>query len=851
MAPPKTKKRRSAPRKKAASPKKKATAALVSSQRKKEILGVILMALALLLSLALATYDPADNDVARDFSFDAMFDPGGNQAGNALGLVGAVLAYLLVPNALGYTSLLLTGLLFAWGYVVFRHRKTVYLPFVSMLTVVGAVVLATLLGWIGLATGQDWSVWSGAIGQGLAGWMRQVFGALGSFVILALLVIVTLLLVINRDIQRSLDRVEEWVLKVRAWFRDWRADQKERQGERRDERTRLRKERKAERAKERKNQKREQRQKYVRPTREPGIETTDTSPAVAPPRRRAPAPPPPMEKPDVAAPSTTNGVHQPTPAPPPKPPTPVEEPADLELKVFGQVEEEKADKISHDDEIADETLPFEFPSIDVLDTPDEDEHHIDYEELEENKRILLDKLATYNIEITNINAIVGPTVTLYELTPAPGIKISRITALENDMAMAMAARGIRMIAPIPGKSAIGVEIPNRHRELVRIREVIGTTKFRDADMELPVALGKTIEGEVFLQDLAKMPHLLIAGATGSGKSVGLNTLITGLLYACHPSNLKFVMIDPKKIELQQYREVLDHYLALPEDGDDAIITDVADALGVLKGCMKEMEQRYDLLSDAKVRGIKDYNRKLQEGNLDLKKGHHHLPYIVVIVDELADLMMTAGKDIEAPIARLAQMARAVGIHLVLATQRPSVDVITGLIKANFPSRVAYQVASKIDARTILDQNGAEGLVGNGDMLYMSGSKILRLQGPFVSVEEVDRLMEFIADQPGAGPYVLPPIEDRDAPTLSDLSDAADDELDDLFEEAARIIVRSQQGSVSLLQRKLSVGYTRAARIVDQLEEAGVVGAFVGSKAREVLVADELELDEFLKARALG
>ena len=291
---------------------------------------------------------------------------------------------------------------------------------------------------------------------------------------------------------------------------------------------------------------------------------------------------------------------------------------------------------------------------------------------------------------------------------------------------------------------------------------------------------------------------------------------------------------------------------LPEDSDNAIITDVADALGVLKGCEKEMEQRYDLLSDAKVRSIKDYNRRLQEGRLDPSKGHRHLPYIVVIVDELADLMMTAGKDIEAPIARLAQMSRAIGIHLVLATQRPSVDVITGLIKANFPSRVAYQVASKIDARTILDQNGAEGLVGNGDMLYMSGSKILRLQGPFVSVDEIDRLMTFIADQPGAGPYVLPPLEDHEVPTLS-APHAADDDggLDDLFEEAARIIVRSQQGSVSLLQRKLSVGYTRAARIVDQLEEAGVVGAFVGSKAREVLVADDLELDEFFKARELG
>ncbi|MFB3133552.1 MAG: DNA translocase FtsK, partial [Rhodothermales bacterium] len=606
---------------------------------------------------------------------------------------------------------------------------------------------------------------------------------------------------------------------------------------RRAEKVRLRKEPK--------EKKREQQQPYVESTREAGIETS--APIVTPPRRQAPAPP--LEEPVAAAPHPS--INDPFRQQRPPTPAPVEEPPDLELNVYGQVEEEKAHEIAHDAEVADETLPFEFPPIDLLDMADEDEHLIDYDELEENKRILLDKLATYNIEITNINAIVGPTVTLYELTPAPGIKISRITALEDDMAMAMAARGIRMIAPIPGKTAIGVEIPNRHRELVRLRDVIGTARFRDAQMELPVALGKTIEGEVFLQDLAKMPHLLIAGATGSGKSVGLNTLIAGLLYACHPSNLKFVMIDPKKIELQQYREILDHYLALPEGAEDAIITDVADALGVLKGCEKEMEQRYDLLSNAKVRGVKDYNKRFRQGVLDPKKGHHHLPHIVVIVDELADLMMTAGKEIEAPIARLAQMARAVGIHLVLATQRPSVDVITGLIKANFPSRVAYQVASKIDARTILDQNGAEGLVGNGDMLYMSGSKILRLQGPFVSVDEIDRLMEFIADQPGSGPYILPPIEDREMPTLGGPAAADDDTLDDLFEEAARIIVRNQQGSVSLLQRKLSVGYTRAARIVDQLEEAGVVGAFIGSKAREVLVADEMALDEFFKARVLG
>lgn len=364
-------------------------------------------------------------------------------------------------------------------------------------------------------------------------------------------------------------------------------------------------------------------------------------------------------------------------------------------------------------------------------------------------------------------------------------------------------------------------------------------------MELPVVLGKTIEGEIFIEDLAKMPHLLIAGATGSGKSVGLNTLITGLLYSCNPSDLKFVMVDPKKIELQQYKGLERHFLAIPEDGTEAIITEISDALDILRACEREMSIRYDLLKEARVRGVKDYNIRFAEGELDTNDGHKHLPYIIIIIDELADLMMTAGKDVEAPIARLAQMARAVGIHLILATQRPSVDVITGLIKANFPARIAFQVASKVDARTILDQNGAEQLVGNGDMLYMKGSKVLRLQGPFVTVKEIDRLMHYIQQQPGPGPYQLPKVEDEPPLTSSDQSPRNGDS-DELFEEAARIIVRNQQGSVSLIQRKLSIGYTRAARIVDQLEQAGIVGSFAGGKAREVLVPDEVMLDKLLR-----
>ena len=488
---------------------------------------------------------------------------------------------------------------------------------------------------------------------------------------------------------------------------------------------------------------------------------------------------------------------------------------------------------------------YKFPHIRLLEAPKETEQKIDYEELEENKIKLVEKLARHKIEIIEVNAKVGPTVTLYELTPAPGVKVSRIKSLEDDLAMAMAAQGIRMIVPIPNKSAVGVEIPNSQRELVRVQSVINTARFQESNMELPVVLGKTIEGGVFVEDLTKMPHLLIAGATGSGKSVGLNTLITGLLYACAPSDLKFVMIDPKKVELQQYEKLEHHFLAMPEDGSEAIVTEVEDALNILKACEQEMDARYDLLKDAAVRGIKSYNARFTEGALDPGYGHKYLPYIVVIIDELADLMLTAGKDVEAPIARLAQKARAIGIHLILATQRPSVDVITGLIKANFPSRVAFQVASKVDARTILDQNGAEQLVGNGDMLYMTSSRVMRLQGPFVSGKELDRLIDYITKQPEPSSYRLPKVELEPAKGSSYDQSFQDGATDQFFDEAARIIVREQQGSVSLIQRKLSIGYTRAARIVDQLEQAGVVGPPAGAKPRDVLVANEVALERLL------
>ncbi len=829
----------------------------ISDQRRLEILGLLIMGLALLLSLAVVTYSPADDELLADTSIWAALSPGGGgDVHNWGGHLGALIASALVPSFLGYCSMILLGLLFAWGYVTFRNRKTVYLPLLTVLLGVGAFIVATVIGWFGQSLTADVHAWSGALGYGLAGWLQHVLGAVGSFLILGLLLLVTLLMIVDHDIQRSIDRLENGFSALRDGFSSWTENIKERQAERRQERAEARKERREDKQSEQKDAttpaSSEPERKRTSSSAAPDRTDADFQPYRGGPRvndlyrpdsdSKPSQPSPPSETPRPApATSSSNGTAESAPEE-----TQSAEDDGLELKVHERVEEEKAEKQLRAEDAPSDQAPYAFPALDLLDEPDYKGPRVDQQELEQNKDTLLDKLETYNIEISNIEAIPGPTVTRYELTPAPGVKVSRIKSLEDDLAMAMAAQSIRMIAPIPGKSAVGVEVPNRNRELVRIHDIISTAKFQESKHLLPIAMGKTIEGEVYLIDLAKMPHLLIAGATGSGKSVGLNNLIIGLIYACHPRDLKFVMIDPKKIELQQYGGLIEHYLAIPDDLEDPITTDFEEALGVLKSCEKEMERRYDLLSKGSARSITEYNQRIADGKLDTDDDHKHLPYIVVVVDELADLMMTAGKDIEGPITRLAQMARAVGIHLVLATQRPSTDVITGLIKANFPARIAYQVPSRIDSRTILDVGGAEGLVGNGDMLYMRGNFLTRLQAPFISGEEVNRVVDHVASQTRRGPYLLPPAEEN---TDSELATALGvEDTDELFDKAARIIVQHQQGSVSLLQRKLAVGYTRAARIVDQLEEAGVVGPFVGSKARDVLVGDLDELNDFLNAR---
>ncbi len=495
-----------------------------------------------------------------------------------------------------------------------------------------------------------------------------------------------------------------------------------------------------------------------------------------------------------------------------------------------------------------ELSKYTYPVLDLLDNYMIDEDHINRRELESNKDQIITTLQNYKIEITKIRATVGPTVTLYEIIPAPGVRISKIKNLEDDIALSLAALGIRIIAPIPGKGTIGIEVPNKKKQIVSLKETLACDKFTDAIMELPIGLGKTISNEVFVADLAKMPHLLIAGATGQGKSVGINTIIMSLLYRKHPSQVKLILIDPKKVELFPYSKLERHFLAFLPGQEEPIITDTKKVVHTLHSLCLEMDQRYNLLKKAHSRNIKEYNKKFIARNLNPLNGHKYMPFIVLVIDEFADLIMTAGKEVEMPIARLAQLARAVGIHLIIATQRPSVNIITGVIKANFPARIAFKVTSKVDSRTILDSGGADQLIGRGDMLLSVGSDLVRLQCAFIDTPEVERVIDYISDQAGfSEPYYLPEYTDPDEDSGDPLGDIKVSDLDELFTDAGRLVVMSNSGSTSMLQRKLKLGYNRAGRIMDQLEHFGVVGPSDGSKAREVYFDSETELLQHLEA----
>ena len=530
---------------------------------------------------------------------------------------------------------------------------------------------------------------------------------------------------------------------------------------------------------------------------------------------------------------------------------PQEEP-EMEIEVKEVIEEVSetdnlANKLVEDFGQFDPTLElsnYQFPTIDLLKDYGSEGITINQEELEENKNRIVETLNNYKIGIASIKATIGPTVTLYEIVPEAGVRISKIKNLEDDIALSLSALGIRIIAPIPGKGTIGIEVPNKKSTIVSMRSVIASQKFQKSDMQLPIAFGKTISNETFVVDLAKMPHMLMAGATGQGKSVGLNAVLTSLLYKKHPAEVKFVLVDPKKVELTLFNKIERHYLAKLPDEAEAIITDNTKVINTLNSLCIEMDNRYEMLKNALCRNIVEYNAKFKARKLNPNDGHQFLPYIVLVVDEFADLIMTAGKEVETPVARLAQLARAIGIHLIIATQRPSVNVITGIIKANFPARIAFRVTSKIDSRTILDGSGADQLIGRGDMLYTQGNELVRIQCAFVDTPEVEKIVDFIGAQkayPDA--HLLPEYVGEESGTSLDIDI---NDRDKLFREAAEIIVTAQQGSASLLQRKLKLGYNRAGRLIDQLEAAGIVGGFEGSKARQVLVPDFIALDQLLE-----
>ncbi|MFN1835625.1 DNA translocase FtsK 4TM domain-containing protein [Balneola sp. MJW-20] len=819
----------------------------LDENRKVEIIGIIVMSIAALLGLSILSYTASDYQYARSISFVDLFNPDATSrlVKNWLGPVGAYLSHYLVHSMFGYMSMILALIIGYHGWHTFRRRDNKQLWWITLLSTWSMILLSTFIGW--LTTNADFpsdSVWSGAAGIAISQVLQNFTSQIGSVFILSIMLIITALMFIERDLQKTVDSIKMWFDAMSERWEEWkeaRRERKEQKALEREERIAARKAEKEEKQAAKAKDKPEPKQKIAEP--ESKDEPVKPAPSIdeivqkseEEDRERIE-----KEKKEVQTIDTRPRASL------EKEETVSEDEDDIEVAVFVGKGEEEADERDLDKlnkEKAKEVpaIRYKFPTIELLDSPPSEGNEVDLEEIKENKRIILDKLRRHKIEIVGINAIVGPTVTLYEMEPAPDVKISKIESYSNDLKMATASKGLRMLAPIPGKSAVGIEVPNSTRETVYIKQVINTKKFVETDFTLPVAFGKTIENEVFMIDLTKMPHLLIAGATGSGKSVGINTIITCLLYKCHPDNLKFVMIDPKKIELALYRNIQNHFLAMLPDAEEPIVTDTTKALDTLNSVCKEMDERYDLLKMALVRDIKAYNEKFKAGELEEELGHRHLPYIVVIIDELADLMMTAGKQIEEPIARLAQLARAIGIHLVVATQRPSVNVITGTIKANFPARIAYQVASKVDSRTILDMGGADQLVGQGDMLFTNGAGMTRIQNAFVSTEEVEKINSFIGQQAGyKQPFHLPVMQE-DNPGIPDPLD----DIDEYFEAAAKVIILHQQGSVSLLQRKLKIGYNRAGRIIDQLFNAGIVGPYQGSTARDVLIQDEEELQEII------
>ncbi len=796
-----------------------------SNNRRTQIYAFLGILCSFMLLLSIVSYSSADQangdvriwDLWKVITSDETIQAQADRTENLLGLLGAVLSNWMINSTIGYAVIVVPFLGIAWSWFILRRKELHRLILATNYVLAIALLFSALMGAVRLVGDEPiLSVeWSGVAGEFVAQSLSKLIGLVGTFIVVLGMLGVVLTLLVDLDIQQTYERLQERMRSLKLWVERKRGEARERSEQ----------------------AKAEERKTSARP-----VEIKWDPEELHPPTVTAGKP---LDR--------TESVQT---KPPVEPDEKVEDVSlraaaleDVPLEIHERLEEDEInfDEREEGSSVDEEEIDYVFPSVELLD-PARAAEHVDEDELKANAELLRAKLADFGVDIESVSVTPGPVVTLYEIVPATGVKISRIENLQDDIALALKAKGIRIIAPIPGKGTVGVEIPNHHPALVTIRSIINSSKFRDSKGYLPLAMGKTITGEVYVDDLAKMPHVLIAGATGSGKSVGINTILASLLYRLHPSDVKFIIIDPKKIELSLYSKLRKHFLAVSPDLQEEIITTPNNAVMVLKSVEIEMEKRYDRLAAAGVRNIADYNEKVASGKLHdtATIKHRKLPYLVVVIDELADLMITAAREVEEPIARLAQLARAVGIHLVLATQRPSVDVITGVIKANFPARIAYQVATKIDSRTILDMNGAEQLLGNGDMLYFppGSPKLVRIQNAFISTEEVERLMNHIAKQKGySAPYKLPSVFEKKKVGAS----AGDGSRDELFEEAAKIVVRHQQGSVSLLQRRLKVGYSRAARLVDELESAGIVGPFDGSKAREVLVETEAELETILRS----
>jgi len=784
----------------------------LQDERVPKLLGLALWLLGLYLFIAFTSYLftwQEDQDEVLRFSWSLLFQSELSMA-NWLGRLGAIVSNLFFYWGFGLSSFFIIGMLYYFGKALIQGGASEDIwPRIRLLLVL-LIFTSILLEFF--FPGAAFPV-GGAFGEYFSQWLENFLGKIGVILLLLFVLVALLVWLVNPNFQDKTIRelVEEFRLGLQ--------------------------------------------ERFTRPRRQPP--PAESAPEPLRPRRERTQPPESGEK-QLALDFDAGKREKPTVIQPGKAELEIETPPaqekpqesiELEEQPFRTaplgVEQGNAEHLDPYDPTL-ELSSYEFPVMALLDDYENENISFDRAELEANKDQIIETLLNYKIEIIKIRATIGPTVTLYEIVPAPGVRISKIKNLEDDIALSLSALGIRIIAPIPGKGTIGIEVPNKRKQTVGLKEVLLSDKFRKAKMDLPIALGKTISNDVFVADLAKMPHLLIAGATGQGKSVGINTILMSLLYKKHPSQLKLVLIDPKKVELFPYSKLEQHFLAILPDQDEPITTETTKVVNTLNSLCIEMDRRYNLLKKAHARNIKEYNDKFIKRQLNPNNGHRFLPFIVLVIDEFADLIMTAGKEVELPLGRLAQLARAVGIHLIIATQRPSVNIITGVIKANFPARIAYKVTAKVDSRTILDQGGAEQLIGRGDMLLSVGGEMKRLQCAFVDTPEVERVINFIAQQPGyPEPYFLPEFhsddEDLGGPGTFSL-----DELDDMWEEAARLVVQRQHGSTSMIQRRLSLGYNRAGRIMDQLEALGIVGPAEGSKPREVLIYDESELERILE-----